>query len=80
MNAITPIVSERASAVARMNRDAFLSLAWKQSRLSWKYRKWALEDEARGNLNAYRKHAAEARRLWREAEWHLDYARNQSNG
>lgn len=80
MNQIAPIVSARFSAVARMNRDAFVSLAMTQRRLSWKYRNWALEDEARGDLNAYRKHAAEARRLWRDALWHLDYARNLTNG
>jgi hypothetical protein len=76
MNQIAPIVSERFAAVARMNRDAFVSLAMTQRRLSWKYRRWALEDEARGDLDAYRKHAAEARRLWRNAQWHLEYARN----
>lgn len=58
------------------NRSAFLSLALTERRLSWTYRRWALEDEALGKLNAYRKHAAEARRLWRSALWHLDYARN----
>jgi len=66
--------------VVQMNRAAVVSLALTQRRLSWQYRKWAVEDEARGNLNAYRRHAAEARRLWREALWHLDYARNLING
>jgi hypothetical protein len=80
MNQIAPIVSERFAAVARMNRDAFVSLAMTQRRLSWKYRRWALEDEARGDHDAYRKHAAEARRLWRNAQWHLEYARNITNG
>jgi hypothetical protein len=76
MNQIVPIVSERSAAVARVERNAFVSLAMTQRRLSWGYRKWALEDEARGDRKAYLKHAAEARRLWREALWHLDYARN----
>jgi hypothetical protein len=61
-------------------RKAFIRLAITQKTISWVYRRWASEDEARGDLNAYRKHAAEARRLWRDALWHLDYARNQSNG
>jgi hypothetical protein len=76
MNALTPIVSERLRAVAQAERRGLISLALTQRRLSWSYRKWALEDEARGNHAAYLKHAAEARRLWRDARWHLDYARN----
>lgn len=76
MNALSPIVSERFQSVARAERDGLVSLALTQRRLSWRYRKWALEDEARGDREAYLKHAAEARRLWREALWHLDYARN----
>lgn len=70
MNAISPIISER---------DGLVSLALTQRRLSWRYRKWALEDEARGDRKAYLKNAAEARRLWREALWHLDYARSKTH-
>jgi hypothetical protein len=77
MNQIVPIVSEGATAVARAERDALVSLALTQRRLSWRYRNWALEDEARGNLIAYRKNAAEARRLWRDARQHIEIARNK---
>lgn len=79
MNAVSPIVSERSANVARAERDGLVSLALTQRRLSWSYRKWALEDEARGDRKAYLKHAAEARRLWRDALWHLDYARSKIN-
>lgn len=78
MNQIVPIVSESFAAVAKSERDALVSLAWTQSRLSWTYRKWALEDEARGNLIAYRRNAAEARRLWRDAREHLEIARSRT--
>jgi hypothetical protein len=77
MNQIVPIVTEGFAAVAKSERDALVSLAWTQSRLSWRYRTWALEDEARGNLIAYRKNAAEARRLWRDARQHIEIARNK---
>lgn len=76
MNQISPIVARRMASVQQQNRAAFLSLALTQRRLSWRYRKWALEDEARGDRKAYLRHAAEARRLWRDALWHLEYARN----
>lgn len=65
-------------ATNKTERLAFLSLALTQRRLSWKYRTWALEDEARGDRSAFLKHAAEARRLWREARCHLDYARSRT--
>lgn len=75
MNVHSPIIARRQS-VLQAQRDAFVSLALTQRRLSWRYRNWALEDQARGDRKAFLKHAAEARRLWREALWHLDYARN----
>ena len=78
MNVHSPIIARRQS-VLQDQRDAFVSLALTQRRLSWRYRKWALDDEARGDRKAFLKHAAEARRLWREALWHLDYARNFPN-
>lgn len=59
-------------------RDAFISLALTQRRLSWVYRKWALESEAEGNLDAYRRYAREARRLWRDAREHLAIARRRN--
>ena len=69
-------MSARAILVAQTERAALLSLAKTQRRLSWTYRKWALEDEARGDRTAFTRNAAEARRLWRNAQWHLEYARN----
>lgn len=63
---------------ANPERAAMISLARTQHRLSWVARKWALEDEARGDLKSYRQHAAEARRLWRAARWHLEYVRNRT--
>lgn len=66
--------------VVEKDRTAFVSLALTQRRLSWQYRKWAVEDEARGNLSAYRRHAAEARRLWRDARQHIELARSRNNG
>lgn len=80
MNQIAPIVSARFVAVQRQERDAFVSLALSQRRLSWRYRTWAGEDEARGDLAAYHRHTAEAKRLWRDALFHLDFARSRSHG
>ena len=62
--------------VLSQNAAAFVSLALTQRRLSWRYRRWALEDEAAGRLVAYRHDVKEARRLWREAKGHLSHARH----
>lgn len=75
MNQIVPIIAQRRAQVMSDERRAFLRLAVQQRRLYWKYRKWALEDEAAGNLAAYRKHLKEAERLRRDAHWHLDRAK-----
>ena len=64
-------------SVLSQNAAAFVSLALTQRRLSWRYRRWALEDEAAGRLVAYRQDVKEARRLWREAKEHLDFARHE---
>lgn len=80
MNQIIPIVAARAAQVRQQEVAALLSLVITLRRLSWDYRHWALEDEARGDLIAYQKHAAEARRLWRSALWHLDFARSKTHG
>lgn len=61
----------------RKERAAFLSLARREHQLSWIYRKWALEEEKAGNLDAYRKYAREARRLWRAAKSAIDHARRR---
>lgn len=64
------------SALAQ-NAAAFLSLALTQRRLSWRYRRWSVEDEAAGRLVAYRHDVKEARRLWREAKDNLSWARHE---
>jgi hypothetical protein len=56
-------------------RDALLSLARTQRRLSWGYRRLALDYQSEGNLDGYRRTGAEARRLWREAVAHLQAAK-----
>lgn len=53
----------------------FLTLAKTQKRLAHDYRRWALEDEATGNLPRYRRHRAESNRLWRDSKKHLAKAR-----
>jgi hypothetical protein len=55
--------------------DVFLSLALTQRRLSHQYRQWARQDEAHGDLTAYRRNTKEADRLWECAKWHLNRAR-----
>ena len=80
MNQIVPIIAQRRSAVLTAERRAFLRLVTQQRRLSWQYRRWALEDAEAGNITAYRKHLAEAERLRRDAHWHLDRAREAQHG
>lgn len=75
MNQIVPIISARRSQVLTAERRAFLRLAVQQRRLYWQYRRWALEDEAAGNLAAYCKHLKEAERLRRDAHWHINCAK-----
>ncbi|MEO9231527.1 MAG: hypothetical protein ABI216_21615 [Devosia sp.] len=58
---------------------AFASLALTQRRLAHRNRKWALEDEARGDLPAYRKHRSEAKRLWHDAKYHLWCAQDRKD-
>lgn len=72
-------MNARAFMVAQTERAALLSLAKTQRRLSWTYRKWALEDEARGDRRAFTRNAAEARRLWRAARQHIEIARSKSD-
>lgn len=79
MNAISPIVSNRTAARLR-ERGAYLSLAIRQRRLYWQYRKWAAEDEAAGDFAAYRKHMAEANRLRTGARWHIQHAKENTYG
>lgn len=56
--------------------SAFFSLALTQKRLSWRYRRWALEAADVGKLDAYRRDIAEARKLWRAAKDSLSWARH----
>ena len=63
--------------VMRRERDAFLSLARCQKRLSWGYRRNAIEAEAAGDREGYLRNATEARRLWRDAKQHIQFARNR---
>ena len=63
--------------VMRRERDAFLSLARCQKRLSWGYRWNALAAKAAGDREGYLRNAAEARRLWADAKQHLQFARNR---
>lgn len=80
MQSLPLVATARSMSVAQAERRGLISLAMTQRRLSWRYRKWALDDEARGDRKAFLKHAAEARRLWREAQWHIDFARNKTHG
>ena len=71
-------VSPLRRATEAKERAALRSLALTEKRLSWRYRRWALEAEADGNNAAFLRWAAEARRLWREAKSHLEHARRRS--
>lgn len=74
MNFVSKVTAE--TSVPAQNAAAFLSLALTQRRLSWRYRRWALEDEAAGRLVAYRRDADDARKLWRSAKDSLSWARH----
>jgi hypothetical protein len=76
VNKHVPSLTAEPSVLAQ-NAAALVSLALTQRRLSWRYRRWALEDEAAGRMVAYRHDVKEARRLWREAKEHLDFARHE---
>ena len=69
------LVSAAYIETMHRERDALLSLAKTQRRLSWGYRRMALDYQAEGNLDGYRRTGAEARRLWREAIAHLQAAK-----
>ena len=53
---------------------SFLSLALAQRRGYWECRKAMTAAEERGDLAYYRMMAAEAKKLWRAAKWHLHHA------
>lgn len=58
-------------------RAAFIRLALTQRRESWRYRNWAITARAAGNQVDFQIYAAEARRLWRDAKWHIERARER---
>ena len=60
-------------------RDAFLSLALTMRRSAHRYRQWAREAEARGDLDGYRHCTKEAERCWRSAKWNLRIARREAD-
>lgn len=83
MNAFSPLTAEQAVSealrpvtISAQNAKAFFSLALTQKRLSWRYRKWALEAADAGNLDAYRRDRDEAKKLWRGAKESLSWARH----
>lgn len=79
MNAITKHDEASAVLVRRHNREAqreaWFSLSQTQRRLSWRARREALQAERENNHARYAHYATEARRLWREAKTHLNFAR-----
>jgi len=76
MNALV----QTAETKRRNEGLAWFSLAKSQRRMAGEYRQWAREAEAAGNLGQFRKYAGEARRLFRDAKWHLQTARRYLNG
>lgn len=64
-------------ATRAAERAAFISLARTQHRISWQYRNWALEARATGKPDDFKRYAAEARRLWRDAKTHIELARRR---
>lgn len=75
------VASETAARQAVMHDEylAFLSLAKTQRRNAGQYRQWAREAEAAGDLERYRKYAAEARKSFDGARWHIEQARIRQN-
>lgn len=56
-------------------RTALISLALTQRVLAGQHRIWAREAMAAGNDAEFTRHAAEARRLFADARWHIWRAR-----
>lgn len=63
---MTPTAAQRA---------ALISLALTQRVLAGQHRIWAREAMAAGNDADFTRHAAEARRLFADARWHIARAR-----
>lgn len=64
----------------QLQAAALFRLAKTQKRLSWIYRNWAIEAAQEGKAAAYTKYRDEAKRLWREAKYHLAWTRRLTNG
>jgi len=74
---VPPPISRSRREVLRNEYLAFASLALMQRRLSWVARHRAVEAETEAKLDDYRHFAKEARRLWREAIYHLGAAQDR---
>lgn len=60
---------------ARAMFDALFSLSQTQRRLAHRAKREALEAEQTNHFNRYAFMRRESDRLWREAKWHLAWAR-----
>lgn len=58
------------------NAAAFMHLAITERRLAHRYQRLANEAADQGDGYQYRQNAAEAKRLWNAAKWHLSAARD----
>lgn len=63
----------------KLNNDyrAFAKLALTERRLSWVSRHRALECEQDADLDGYRRWKADAKKLWRDARYHLGVAQDR---
>lgn len=56
---------------------ALLSLVRTLRRNAHGYKRWAMEAEHAGRLDQSRKYRKESDRCWRDAWWHLHFARSR---
>lgn len=68
---VRPAFFDTATAQFRLSQT--------QRRLAHRLRRDALKWEAEGNHRNYASCILEARRLWRDAKWHLERARDSFN-
>ena len=71
-------ISQREINASQRFADLF-SLSQTLRRLAHDYKRWALEDEAEGFLDHYRRHRAESDQLWQRAKWYLQAARRAAS-
>lgn len=69
---MTALVQRRTGEETRL---ALFSLSQTQRRLAHRYKREALEWEAKGHHANFAHCRTEADRLWRQAKWHLEKAR-----